>query len=161
MSDAHERVRTLLFNVLFNDGRPADNADGRYLAARVEEIVDQFVEEVPDPQLLSTDSIQQWAAQRLAETAIARFKRRQDEMRAGILPMARGLQAALQVYRTRAEFEAWLKTSEYADFSEADLEALYKIGEHHEMAEEFLRTTTLVEPQEIWNAFKKRVEPPR
>jgi hypothetical protein len=72
--------------------------------------------------------------------------------------MAYGLMAALYQHRTAASFEAWRKSSAYADFSEADINALLKIAEHCQIAEEFLRTTDLVEPQEIWNAIKDRAE---
>jgi hypothetical protein len=95
---------------------------------------------------------------RKGEAAIKEIAARHAEMRACILPMAYGLMAALYQYRTAASFEAWFKSSEYADFSEADIEALLKIGEHCQIAEEFLRTTDLVEPQEVWNAIKDRAE---
>jgi hypothetical protein len=94
---------------------------------------------------------------RKGEAAIKEIAARHAES-ACILPMAYGLMAALYQYRTAASFEAWFKSSEYADFSEADIEALLKIGEHCQIAEEFLRTTDLVEPQEIWNAIKDRAE---
>jgi hypothetical protein len=98
---------------------------------------------------------------RRGEAAFERYEARQAEIRAQIMPMAYGLMAALYVYRTAASFEAWRKSSAYADFSEADIAALLKIAEHCQIAEEFLRTTTLVEPQEIWNAIKDRAEPPQ
>jgi hypothetical protein len=96
---------------------------------------------------------------RQGEAVIKEHLSRLAEMRACILPMAYGLMAALYQYRTAASFEAWRKSSEYADFSEADIAALLKIAEHHQIAEEFLRTTDLVTPQEIWNAIKDRAEP--
>jgi hypothetical protein len=96
---------------------------------------------------------------REGEAVIENYLSRQAEMRAQILPMAYGLLTALHCYRTRESFEAWFKNSPYADFSEADIAALIKIGEHCEIAEKFLRTTTLVEPQEIWNALKERIDP--
>jgi hypothetical protein len=65
---------------------------------------------------------------REGEAAWRRIKHRQDEMRAEILPMAYGLLTALNLYRTRASFEAWFKNSEHADFSEADIAGLIKIG---------------------------------
>jgi hypothetical protein len=93
--------------------------------------------------------------------AVERYLSGQAEMRALILPMAYGLMAALYHYRTAASFNAWLKSSEFADFSEADIAALLKIAEHCQIAEEFLRTTHLVDPQEIWNAIKDRAEEPK
>jgi hypothetical protein len=98
---------------------------------------------------------------RQGEAAWEEYEARCAEMRAAILPMAYGLMAALNQYRTAAEFEAWHKSSAYADFSDADIAALLKIAEHCQIAEEFLRATTLVEPQEIWNAIKDRAEPPK
>ena len=98
------------------------------------------------------DELRRWV--REGEAALERIRSQQ----AGILAMVRGLLAALQTYRTRESFDAWLRRSAYGDLDEADMEALYKIGEHYEMAEKFLRTTVLVEPQEIWNALKQRVE---
>jgi hypothetical protein len=96
---------------------------------------------------------------RQGEAVIKDYLSRRAEMRAQILPMAYGLMAALYEYRTAASFEAWRKSSNYAHFSEADIAALLKIAEHCQIAEEFLRTTTLAEPQEIWNAIKDRAEP--
>jgi hypothetical protein len=98
---------------------------------------------------------------RQGEAAVEAYLATLAEMRAAILKAAYGLMAALNVHRTAATFEAWRKNSAFADCSEAEINALLKIAEHCQIAEEFIRSPDavwLAGPQEIWDAIKDRAE---
>ena len=94
---------------------------------------------------------------REGETAVERYHNSRDEARAQIMPMARGLLAAKRKYPATQEFGNWLDTSRYARLEKDDRAALIKIGEHEEFALKFIRTTSLISPETIWDAIKERL----
>jgi len=94
---------------------------------------------------------------REGETAVERYHNSRDEARAQIMPMARGLLAAKRKYPATQEFGNWLDTSRYARLEKDDRAALIKIGEHEEFAIKFIRTTSLISPETIWDAIKERL----
>ena len=91
---------------------------------------------------------------REGETAVEWYHNSRDEARAQIMPMARGLCAAKRKYPATQEFGNWLQKSPYWKLGQTDRAALIKIGEHEETASQFIRTTSLISPETIWDAIK-------
>src|SRR6188768_654005 len=91
---------------------------------------------------------------REGEAAVDGYNKDMKNARARIMPMARGLLAAKRKYPATLDFGDWLKTSSYREVGDTDRAALIHIGEHDMFAEKFMRTTSLMSPQTIWDAIR-------
>ena len=92
---------------------------------------------------------------REGEAAVDLYNRDLKNARARIMPMALGLVAAKRKYPATHDFGDWLQTSSYREIGDTDRAALINIGEHDEFSAKYVRTTSLISPQTIWNAIKE------
>jgi hypothetical protein len=90
---------------------------------------------------------------RAGEEAVRRYMKSKDQ----ILPMARGLLAARRKFSADQAFGSWLRGSPYARLGQTDRAALIKIAEHEAIAAEFLKRTSLVSPELIWEAIADKM----
>lgn len=92
---------------------------------------------------------------REGEAAVDLYNKDLKNARARIMPMARGLLAAKRKYPATQDFGDWLQTSSYREVERNDRAALIKIGENDEFAAKFVRTTSLISPELIWEAVRE------
>ena len=92
------------------------------------------------------------------EAAVTRFGKSRDE----ILPMARGIQAARDLFPANQKFGEWLKYSPYRLLDKNDRAALIQIGalmqdspKHEAEVVAFLKNTSLVSPRLILEAMQE------
>jgi hypothetical protein len=92
------------------------------------------------------------------ETAVDQYNQSRDNARKQILPMALGLLAAKRKYPSTQDFGDWLQTSCYREIGQTDRAALIKIGEQANYSAKFIRTTSLISPELIWDAIQELLE---
>jgi hypothetical protein len=92
---------------------------------------------------------------RVGEFLVEGFIKADDGVRQRILPLARGLCAAKRKYPATQAFGAWLQGSPYLKIGKDTRAALIKIGEHEEIAGEFLLATAWDSPRAIWAAIER------